>query len=69
MKGYCIMSNRKFIESETIDNNTLQSKYKVGNSVYIVHSHFAGKEELTNLIFNIICQKTVVHCAEKPTKA
>ena len=63
------MSNKTFIESKTVDKNTLQSKYKIGNSVYIVNSHFAGKENLKDLIFNIIYRKTVARCTENLSKA
>lgn len=63
------MSNKTFIESKAVDKNTLQSKYEIGNSVYIVNSHFAGKENLKDLIFNIICRKTAARCTENPSKA
>lgn len=71
MKGYVIMSNIRFMERRTIEKNTLQlqSKYEVGNSVYIVNSHFAGKERLEDLIFNILHKKSVVNNAENISKA
>ncbi|MGN0107095.1 MAG: hypothetical protein ACI4A5_05305, partial [Hominilimicola sp.] len=69
MKGYAIMSNIRFMERSTIKKNTLQSKYEVGKSVYIVNSHFAGKEQLEDLIFNILHKKSVVNNAENISKA
>lgn len=63
------MSNKTFIESKAVDTNALQSKYKIGNSVYIVNSHFAGKERLEDLIFNILHKKSVVNNAENISKA
>ena len=69
MKGYVIMSNIRFMERSAIEKNTLQSKYEVGNSVYIVNSHFAGKERLEDLIFNILHKKSVVNNAENISKA
>ena len=69
MKGYLIMSNKTFVESKTVDKSTLQSKYKVGNSVYIVNSNFAGTEDLKDLLFNIFCKKAVAYCSEKSQKA
>ncbi len=63
------MSNKTFVESKTVDRSTLQSKYKIGNSVYIVNSHFAGTEDLRDLMFNILCKKSVAYCSENPQKA
>lgn len=63
------MSNKTFIESKAVDKNTLQSKYEIGNSVYIVNSHFAGKENLKDLIFKIICRKAAARCTENSLKA
>lgn len=58
MKGYLVMSNRKFVESKTADKNTLQTQYKFGNSVYFFNSHFVGKDNLYDLIFNILLKKS-----------
>ena len=55
------MSNKQFLERTTIDENTSQAKYNVGNSVYIVNSSFAGREQLENLLFNIFHNKSMVN--------
>lgn len=58
------MSNIEHIESKVTDMNMPNSLYKVGNSFYVVKSHFAGKEKIDDLIFNILCKKSAVHNAE-----
>ena len=55
------MSNKQFLERTTIDENTSQAKYNVGNSIYIVNSSFAGREQLENLLFNIFHNKSMVN--------
>lgn len=53
------MNSTTIIESKTVDVNTHQNKYKVGNSVFVVKSHFAGNEQLADLIFDILKTKSV----------
>ncbi len=63
------MNTTTIIESKNIDKNTHLSNYKVGNSVFVVKSHFAGKDRLEDLIFKIIAKKSAVHNAEIPFRA
>ena len=63
------MSNRHFLERKTLNENTSQSKYEVGNSVYIVNSHFTGSERLENLLFDIFQKKSIVNNAENVLQA
>ena len=57
------MSNLEHIESKPADMNTLNSTYKAGNTTYVVNSHFAGKEKIGNLVFDILRKKSSVQSA------
>ena len=63
------MSNLEHIKSKPADMHTLNSTYKAGNTTYIVNSHFAGKEKIDDLVFEILCKKTSVHSAETLARA
>ena len=63
------MSNLEHIESKPADMNTLNSTYKAGNTTYVVNSHFAGKEKIGDLVFDILRKKTSVQSAESLTQA
>lgn len=51
------MNKTTIIESKNVNKNIHQVNYKVGNSVFVVKSCFAGKEKLEDLIFDIIKSK------------
>lgn len=53
------MYKKEVLERRTIDENMVQSKYSVGNKVYIVNSCFDVKEKLENLLFNIFHNKSI----------
>ena len=53
------MYNKQIPERTTINENTVQSKYSVGNKVYVVNSYFNGKEQLENLLYNIFYAKSI----------
>lgn len=55
------MYNRQIPKRMPINENTVQSKYFVGNKVYIVNSCFNGKEQLDDLLYNIFCTKSIAH--------
>ena len=55
------MYNKQIPERTTINENTVQSKYSVGNKVYIVNSYFNGKDQLENLLYNIFYTKSIAH--------
>ena len=55
------MNKKQIPERTTINENTVQSKYSVGNKVYIVNSCFNGKEQLENLLYNIFYTKSIAH--------
>lgn len=61
------MYKKEVLERRAIDNNVVQSKYSVGNKVYIVNSCFDGKEQLENLLFNIFHNKSIApdECRER----
>ena len=61
------MCNKQFLERKIINENTVQAIHTVGNSVYIVNSCFAGKEQLENLLFNIFHNKSMLNnkCRER----
>ena len=61
------MYKKQVLERRTIDENVVQSKYSVGNKVYIVNSCFGGKEQLENLLFNIFHNKSIApnECRER----
>ena len=64
---WCLMYKKEVLERRAIDNNVVQSKYSVGNKVYIVNSCFDGKEQLENLLFNIFHNKSIApdECRER----
>lgn len=53
------MNKKQILERTTINENTVQSKYCIGNKVYIVNSSFNGKEQLDNLLYNIFYTKSI----------
>ena len=53
------MNKKQILERTTINENMVQSKYSVGNKVYIVNSSFNGKEQLENLLYNIFYTKSI----------
>ena len=55
------MNKKQIPERTTINENTVQSKYSVGNKVYIVNSCFNGKDQLENLLYNIFYTKAIAH--------
>ena len=55
------MNKKQIPERTTINENTVQLKYSVGNKVYIVNSCFNGKEQLDDLLYNIFYTKSIVH--------
>ena len=55
------MNKKQIPERTTINENTVQSKYSVGNKVYIVNSYFNGKDQLENLLYNIFYTKSIAH--------
>ncbi len=55
------MYNKQIPERTTINENTVQSKYSVGNKVYIVNSCFNGKEQLDDLLYSIFYTKSITH--------
>lgn len=63
------MKKTSIIESKDIDMNTHQANYKIGNSVFVVESHFAGKERLEDLIFELLKSKSAAQNAKIPFKA
>ena len=64
MKGMNIMKDMKPLKSKIIDNNTVQSQYHLGYCDYTVNSHYAGKDNLDKLFFNILQKKTLVNSAQ-----
>jgi len=63
------MNKTTIIESKNVNKNIHQVNYKVGNSVFVVKSCFAGKEKLEDLIFDIIKSKKVGNSAENSVRA
>ena len=53
------MNNTKIIGSKELDQHTHQANYIVGKSVYIVKSHFEGKERLADLMYDILKNQAV----------